>query len=459
MQTTLESTDKHTVKLTVEVPPEQLGKDLDRAYRKVAQQVKIPGFRKGKVPRQVIDAQFGRDAVLGEFLEDSVPEYYREALREHDLAPITDPDIDLGEVEEGKPLVFTAVVEVRPRLQLEPSQYEGIHVDRPDAEVPDEEVDAFLDSLRERFAELETANHPARKGDFVVMDIRATVHEEEIPEGTRQDYLYGVGTGEFGDAVDAELEGKRAGEILKLNDILGPGAGERAGQEVAFQVLVKEVKGKKLPPADDEFAKIASEFDTLAELKEGLREQLQRNRERGVDAEVRDRVLQAMIDTVEVDLPETLIDEEVQHRVRHAQERAEQAGMTLPQLLETQGFDELRFRADARDHAIRAIKADLVLEAVARQEDLQVTPEELGREIAGLAQAMGRDPKELAKSLDRSGQVVALAGDIIRSKALDLLVEHADIHSDAGQTDRQELPEEPTDELVEAVEETTEETP
>jgi trigger factor len=459
MQTTLESTDKHTVKLTIEVPPEEFGKDLDRAYRKVAQQVKIPGFRKGKVPRQVIDAQFGRDAVLGEFLEDSVPTYYREALREHDLAPITDPDIDLGEVEEGKPLVFTAVVEVRPRLKLEEDQYKGIRVERPASEVTDEEVDRFLDSLRDRFAELETVAHPARTGDFVVMDIRATVHGEEIAEGTRQDYLYGVGTGEFGDVLDKELEGKRSGEILKFNDTLGPGTGERAGQEVAFQVLVKEVKGKKLPPADDEFAKVASEFDTLDELKQSLREQLMRNRERGADAEVRDRVLQTMIDSVEVDLPDTLVDEEVQHRVLHAQERAEQAGMTLPQLLEGQGFDELRFRADARDHAIRAIKADLVLEATARQEDIQVTPEELGREIAGLAQALGRDPKDLAKSLDRSGQVVSLAGDIIRSKALDLLVEHADIHSDDGTEERQEPSVEPADAPIETVEETAEETP
>ena len=459
MQTTLESTDKHTVRLTIEVPPEEFGKDLDRAYRKVAQQVKIPGFRKGKVPRQVIDAQFGRDVVLGEFLEDSVPTYYREALREHDLAPITDPDIDLGEVEEGKPLVFTAVVEVRPRLKLDEDQYRGIRVERPAAEVTDEDVDRFLDSLRDRFAELETVTHPARTGDFVVMDIRATVHGEEIPEGSRQDYLYGVGTGEFGDALDKELEGKRAGEILKFNDALGPAAGDRAGQEVAFQVLIKEVKGKKLPAADDGFAKVASEFDTLDELKESLREQLLRNRERGADAEVRDLVLQAMIDTVEVDLPDTLVDEEVQHRVLHAQERAEQAGTTLPQLLEAQGFDELRFRADARDHAIRAIKADLVLEAVARQEDIQVTPEELGREIAGLAQALGRDPKELAKSLDRSGQVVSLAGDIIRSKALDLLVEHADIHSDAGQQERQEPSEDPADAPTEATEETAEESP
>src|SRR3990172_5557120 len=295
MPTTLESTGKHTVKLAVEVPAEEFGKDLARAYRKVAQQVKIPGFRKGKVPRQVIDAQLGRDAVLGEFLEDSVRSYYREALREHDLAPITDPDIDLGEVEEGKPLIFTAVVEVRPRLKLDGAEYEGIRVERPKADVTEDEVDRFLDSLRERFAELEAVARHARKDDYVVIDVRATVHDEEIAEGTRQDYLYAVGSGEFGDRLDAEVQGKRAGEILKFNDELGPGAGERAGQEVAFQVLVKEVKGKRLPAADDEFAKVASEFDTLEELKQSLREQLVRNRERGIDAEVRDDVLQGLI--------------------------------------------------------------------------------------------------------------------------------------------------------------------
>ena len=451
MQTTLESTDKHRVKLTVEVPPDEFGKDLERAYRKIAQQVKIPGFRKGKVPRQVIDAQIGRDAVLGEFLEDSVPTYYREALREHDLAPIAEPDIELGDVEEGRPLVFTAVVEVRPRLKLEGSDYRGIEVTRPQVEITNDDVDHYLDSLRERFAELETVGRPARAGDYVVVDLRGTVHDEEIPEATRPDLLYEVGSGEFGDKLDAELEGKKAGEILAFNDTLGAGAGERAGAEISFRVLVKEIKAKKLPEVDDEFAKVASEFDTLDELKTNLHEQLRRNRERVTDAEVRDQVLQTLIDGIEVELPDTLVDEEVQHRVSHATERAEQAGMTLERLLEAQGFDELRFRADARDHAIRAIKADLVLEAVARQEDLQVSPEEIAREISTLAGALGREPKEVAKSLERSGQVVALAGDIIRSKALDLLVEHAVIRSDAGRREPQALAEgdQATDESTE----------
>jgi trigger factor len=440
MHTTVEETDKHKVRLTVEVEPDRIGKDLDRTYRRIAQQVKIPGFRKGKVPRKVIDAQIGRDAVVGEFIEDSVPTYYREALREHELAPITDPDIDLGQLEEGKPLVFTATVEIRPRLQLEERDYKGIKVERPSASVSDREVDDMLERLRERFAELETVGRPARTGDYVLIDLRASIHDQEVPEATRPDYLYEIGSGEFTGKLDEELEGKRAGEILRFNAPLDERFGDRAGQEVSFQVLVKEVKGKKLPDVDDAFAKTASEFDTLAELREGLREQLRANKERAADAEVRDLVLQTLVDSVDVELPDALVDEEVEHRLRHARERAERTGMPLEELLRSQGFDELRFRSDARAHSIRAIKADLALEAVARNDDLEVTAEEIGREIGGLAAALGREPKDLAKSLDRSGQVVALAGDIIRSKALDFLVEHADISPDPGA-------EEPTQQL------------
>jgi len=430
MQTTVEETDKHKVRLTVEVEPDRVGKDLDRAYRKIAQQIRIPGFRKGKVPRKVIDAQIGREAVVGEFIEDSVPTYYREAIRDRDLAPITEPDIDLEDLREGEPLVFTAVVEVRPRLQLTEDEYKGIAVDRPPVTVTDAEVGELVDRLRDRFAELETASRPARAGDYAVIDLRATVHDREVAEATRPDYLYEVGSGEFTGKLDDELQGKRAGEILRFNAQLDERFGERAGEEVSFQVLLKEVKGKRLPDADDEFAKTASEFDTIEELRQSLREQLERNKERAADADVRDLVLQKLVDGVDVELPDTLIDEETDHRVQHARERAERAGMTLEQLLESQGFDELRFRSDARAHATRAVKADLVLESVARNENLEVTADELGVDIAQLAQMLGRDVKEVARSLERSGQVVSLAGDIIRSKALDLLVQSAEITSD-----------------------------
>ncbi len=428
MQTTIEETDRHTIKLTVEVPPEEFGKDLDRAYRKIAQQVRVPGFRKGKVPRKVIDAQIGREAVIEEFLGDAVPTYYRAAVREHELAPIADPDISMEQVEEGKPLVFTATVEVRPRLTVE--EYKGIRVERPSVEVANREVDELVDRLRERFAELEVVAHPARTGDYVVADLRASVHGDEIPEATRPDYLYEVGSGEFVEKLDEELEGKRAGEILKFNATLPERFGARAGTEVSFQVLIKEVKGKKLPAADDEFAKTASEFDAMAELREDLRAKLRESKAREADAAVRDRVLQALIDRVNVDLPDTLVDEETDHRVHSATGRAERAGVNLAEALAAQGWDELRFRSDARTHAIRAIKADLVLEAVARQEELEVTAEEIAGEISALAATMGRQPKDVAKALERSGQVVSLAGDIIRSKALDLLVERAEIASE-----------------------------
>ena len=427
MQTTLEETDKHTVKLTIEVPADEYGKDLEATYRKIAQQVKIPGFRKGKVPRQIIDQQIGRDTVMEEFVHDNVFGYYVDAVREYDLAPIADPDINIDEIEEGRPLTFTATLEVRPRLELVPDDYKGVKVERPKVEVGDAEVDEFVDRLRDRFAELEVVSHPATMGDYIVADIRATHHEEEIEEATLPDFLYEIGSGVLVDKLDDELTGKRAGEILKFNAPLPDGFGDRAGLEVSFQVLVKEVKAKKLPEADDAFAKTASEFDTIDELRADLNEKLTEQKEREADHVVRDRVLDAMIETVEADIPERLIDEETESRVQSATERAERAGTTLDEALDAQGWDELRFRADARDHAIRGIKADLALEAIARNEDLQVSGEELAEQVATLAQALGRDPKDLAKTLNSSGQMSSLAGDIIRTKALDVLVDNAEV--------------------------------
>ena len=428
MQTTVESTAKHTVKLTIEVPVDEFTKDLDRAYRSIANQVKVPGFRKGKVPKKIIDAQVGRDVVREEFLSSSVPIYFRDAVREEDLAPISDPEIQLEQVEDDMPLIFTAIVEVRPRLELTQDDYQNVKVEKPDSKVTEDEIDEWVDRLRERFAELEPVERPAQAEDFVTIDLRSTVHEDEVTEATRSDYLYLVGSGEFGAKLDEELAGKRGGDILKFNDVLPERFGEpHGGSEVSLQVLVKDVKMRKLPDADDEFATTASEFDTLTQLRDDLRERLGEMKERDSEGVIRDRALQAMIDTVTVELPDTLIDEETEHRVAHARERAERAGLTLEQVLESQGWDEARLREDSRDHAIRAIKSDLVLEGIARAEKLEVTAEEIGTQIAVLAQAYGREPKELAKALDRNGQVVTLAGDIIRGKALDLLVECADI--------------------------------
>ncbi|MGZ5295945.1 MAG: trigger factor, partial [Actinomycetota bacterium] len=314
-----------------------------------------------------------------------------------------------------------------PRLELSQDDYAGLKVEKPATQVSDEEIDDWVDRLRERFAELEPADRPARAEDFVTIDVRTTVHGEEVAEASRSDYLYFVGSGEFGPKLDEELIDSKPGDILKVNDTLPERFGELGGAEVSIQILVKDVKARKLPEADDAFAKTASEFDTLTQLRDDLRERLAELKEREAEGAIRDRVLQAMIDTVSVELPGSLVDEETEHRISHARERAERAGLTLEQVLESQGWDESRLREDSRDHAIRAIKSDLVLEGIARAEKLEVTADEIGAQISVLAQAYGREPKELAKALDRSGQVVTLAGDIIRGKALDLLVERADI--------------------------------
>jgi trigger factor len=430
MQTTVEETAKHTVRVRVEVPPDEFARDLDRAYRRLAGEVKVPGFRKGHVPKQIIDARVGRDAVLDEFVNDALPKYYAQALRDNELAPIGDPEIDLGELEEGKPLTFTVTVDVRPRLSLSPDQYKGLHVDAPDVEPTEPEIDEYVDRLRERFAELDVVSRPARPGDYVLADVRATVHGEEIPEATRVGYLGEVGSEELVPELDKELEGKRKGDILKFNAALPEKFGPQlAGKEVTFTTLVKEIKAKKLPAADDEFATTVSEFDSIQQLRDDIRTKLGALKEAESRAMIRDLVLQKLVDSVDVELPEKLVDEETEHRVENARARIERQGGTLEDVLAQQGWDELRFRSDARGHATRALKADLVLEAVARAESLQVTKEDLDSELKALAQAMGRDPKEVRKLVEQSGQVTSLAGDIIRSKALDFLVEAADVGS------------------------------
>jgi trigger factor len=430
MQTTVENTEPHTVRLTVEVPEEEFDKDLDRTYRAVANQVKIPGFRKGKVPKQIIDTQIGRDAVLEEFVHSSVPAYFRQAVSDEDLAPITDPEIDVQQLEPGKPFIFSATVEVRPRLSFEESDYDGISVTKPRVEVTEEEIDDWIERLRERFSELEPVGRPVQEGDFVTVDLTVTKAGERVEQASRDDYLYSVGSGEVGEKLDVELVGAKPGAILKVTDALPERFGdELGGASVEITVLVKDVKARRLPAVDDDLAKTASEFDTIDQLRADLRDRLAEVKEREATAALRDLALQAMIDKVEVDLPGSLIEEETDHRMRHARDRAERMGLGLEKMLELQGWDEARLREDSREHAIRAIKSDLVLEGIARSASLEVTAEEIGAEIATLAQAYGREPKAVAKDLERSGQVVTLAGDIIRSKALDLLVERADIET------------------------------
>jgi len=249
MQTTVETPEKHTVKLTIEVPVEEFSKDLDRTYRSIANQVKIPGFRKGKVPKPIIDAQVGQEAVLDEFVHSTVPTYFRQAVSDEELAPIGEPEIDLTQLEPGKPFVFTATVEVRPRLELADGDYKGVKVTRPALEVTEAEVDEWVERLRQRFAELEPVARPAQEGDFVTVNLEASKADTTVEAASREDHMYAVGSGEFGARLDTELVGAKPGDILSFVDTLP----ERFGEELtdgstSFRVLVKDVKGVKDPP-------------------------------------------------------------------------------------------------------------------------------------------------------------------------------------------------------------------
>ncbi len=273
-------------------------------------------------------------------MSSTVPTYFRTAVSEEDLAPIGNPDVDVEQMEPGKPFIFTATVEVRPRLELTAADYEGLQVTRPPVEATDDEVDAWQERLQRQFAELEPVTRPAQESDFVTVNVTVTKDGQEVDSLTREDYLYSVGSGELGEAMDQQLPGKKPGDILDFDGTLPPSLPEDlAGAAAHFTVLVKDVKALKLPDADDDFATTASEFDTLEELRGDLREKIHEAKERESEGVIRDRALQAMIDRVDVELPDSLIEDETSHRMQHAEERAVRYGLSLDQMLELQGWD------------------------------------------------------------------------------------------------------------------------
>jgi trigger factor len=430
VRSTLEPVDPTKVRINVVVEPDELRPAIDRTARRLSREVRVPGFRKGKVPRQVIEARIGREALLAEAIEqEAVPEFYAKAVEELGVRPLSRAQVEPPDYTDGEPLSFSATFEVKPELDL-PS-YRGIEVERPVLEITDEHVDAQLDRLRERTAQLEVIGRPLAKDDFAQIDLRATYHTDEIPELTRSDFLYEVGSGTVVPELDEELEGKRKGDILRFNATLPEEAGEElAGREVTFQVLVKEAKAKVLPKLDDDFAQEASEFDTLEELKADLRQRLEGAASAQVASELETRVLQAYLDQVEVPLPEVLVHDELHYRANRFAQQLTMMGTNLEQYLQALGQTADDVEADLRSQAERAVKAQLVLEAVAKAEGFEAGAEEIDAELRRQAQRVGRDPEEVRRAL-ADGRSGVIAGDILRSKALAFMVEHAEQHDPA----------------------------
>ncbi len=436
MKTSLTRDSASKVRVQVEATSDEVEPAVERAVRSLSNEVKVPGFRKGHVPRKVLETRLGTDALRDAVLREAIPELLQKATEEETLAPIAPPQVEVTTYDLGKDLTFEATIEVRPEIEL--PDFALLSTTRPSAKATPEEIDDQLQRMQDRFSTLETIQRPSRVGDYLLVDIHTTLHGAEIAELSGNDQLYEVGTGWPVKELDDELTAKRTGDIVKFNATIPEAlGGEHAGKEVTFQVLVKEVREKKLPALDDEFAKTSSEFETLDELRADLAQRIEKVKAIQSDAEVRNRILEQVLDDVEVEAPDSLVQSEMAYRLQRLEEQLRAAGMTLDQYLTAQNLTEEQIETDLRSQADRNVRAQLILEEIGRREGFQVSEDELREEVRYHAETLRTDPAQLAKELGERGRLMALAGDIIRRKALNLLVEKAEVKDEDSTGDEQ----------------------
>ena len=428
MKTDVEELSPTRVKLSVEVPFDELKPSIDKAYRDVARQVRIPGFRPGRVPPRIIDQRIGRAPVLEQAVNDAIPELYGKAVEESELFALGRPEVEITSLDDGKELSFTAEVDVRPKFDL--PDLSSISVTVENATVTPDDVEEYLSSLRERFASLKGVQRPAESGDFASIDLSATVDGEPVEDAQASGLSYELGSGSMLEGLDDALTGMSAGESKTFTTELA--GGEHAGDEAEVTVTVHSVKTKELPDFDDDFAQLASEFDTIGELRADTRQRLEAMRQQQQAVQARDHALDALIDQVDVPLPESIVQEEA-HRLEHSmREQIQRAGADWGSYLQMVGKDEEEFSAELQEQARRSVKVGLVLDQVARQEDLGVDDAELSYFVTQQAQQMGVEPELLARQIAEGGQIGAAAAEVLRGKAMALLASRVKIQDEAG---------------------------
>jgi trigger factor len=428
VKTDVEELSPTRVKLTIEVPFEELKPSLDQAYREVARQVRVPGFRPGKVPPSVIDQRIGRGAVLEQAVNDAVPELYNKAVSEHQVVPLSQPELEITKLDDGVELAFTAEVDVRPQFDLPDLDTISVTVDN--AEVSPDQVEEYLTGLRERFASLKTVDRNVQNGDYVSIDLSASVDDEPVEDAQATGVSYEVGTQSMLDGLDEALLGMSAGESKTFSAELAGGKFE--GRSADVLVTVNTVKMKELPGLDDEFAQSASEFDTVGELRASTRKQMEAMRKTGQAGQARERALAALLDQTDIPLPERIVELEIDQRRQNMQTQLDRAGLTMKDYLESSGQTQAQLDADFDADARRSVKAGFILDKVATDEEIQVTPDQLSAYVTEQAYRMGVAPDRLAKQLSDNGQLAAVAGDVLRSNALTLLAEKARVVDEAG---------------------------
>ncbi|WP_107660127.1 trigger factor [Nocardia suismassiliense] len=414
MKSTVEQLSPTRVRINVEVPFEELKPDFDRAYKALAKQVKIPGFRPGKAPAKLLEARLGRGAVLEQVVNDVLPGRYSEAVTAADVKVIGQPEIEITKIEDGEELAFTAEVDVRPEITL--PEYENIAVTVDAFTIGDEDIEEQLQSLRQRFGTLTGVERPVQDGDFVSIDLSATVDGEDVPEAATTGLSHEVGSGQLIEGLDEALIGLAAGESKEFTSTLV--AGEHAGKEAVIKVTVQSVKERELPEADDDFAQLASEFDTLDELKEDLRNRVERSKKVQQAGEIRDKVLETLLEQVEVPLPEAVVQAEIDAVTHDAVHGFDHDEAKLAEALEAQGSSREEFDKDAKESAEKSVRTQLLLDAIAEAENTQVGQEELTERILFQSQRYGLAPEQFIQQVQQAGQLGAIFADVRRGKAL-----------------------------------------
>ena len=425
MKVTVENGENQQVTLTIEVEAAEVNKAVDQACKRLANRVSIPGFRKGKAPRMIVERHVGKDAVLQEAFDIVAPKALSKAFDEQKIDPVTRPSVDIETLEEGKDLVFKATVTPRPEVKL--GDYKGLNVPKNEVNITDEDVEKQLKTFQDRQGKLVDAPEGAevKDGDFTTLDFKGFVDGEAFDGGEGKDYPLQIGSNSFIPGFEDQLVGAKIGEERDVN-VKFPEeyhAKELAGKDATFKCTIRSIKTKELPAIDDELAKKVSKFETLDELKADIRKNLEENAERTAENDQKSAAIEMATNNITVDIPAVMIDNRVTAMIQEMAMRLEQQGMKLEQYLQYAGTDIAKLREQYRETAEKNVKTDLMLEEVAKAEDIKVEAKDLDEEVAAMAAAYGATPQQVQKIIKEQGRIGDLAASVLRKKTAQFIID------------------------------------